>query len=74
MDIWQNALPLPDRLNLDFEFILLFSAHGKYDVSYKSNIVLYQQGGLLWIPPAIYKSSCQINVKYFPFDQQVSNY
>ncbi|RNA33865.1 acetylcholine receptor subunit beta-like 1 [Brachionus plicatilis] len=53
------------------DIILFNNAHGKYEVSYKCNVVLYQQGGVLWIPPAIYKSSCKIDVKYFPFDQQV---
>src|SRR6218665_2190843 len=46
------------------------SADGKYEVSYKPNVVIYQNGDVLWIPPAIYKSSCTIDVKYFPFDQQ----
>ena len=42
-----------------------------YDVGYKSNVVLYRVGSASWIPPAIFKSSCQIDVEYFPFDQQV---
>uniref|UniRef100_A0A1I8FQE3 Neur_chan_LBD domain-containing protein n=1 Tax=Macrostomum lignano TaxID=282301 RepID=A0A1I8FQE3_9PLAT len=46
------------------------------------DIVLYKQvtlmtkaglqstGKVLWEPPAIYKSSCQIDVEFFPFDSQ----
>jgi len=39
-------------------------------VSYKPNVVIHSDGSVLWIPPAIYKSSCTIDVKYFPFDEQ----
>ena len=52
--------------------MLLFfsSADGKYEVSYKPNVVVHSSGEVLWIPPAIYKSSCTIDVEFFPFDQQ----
>ena len=37
---------------------------------FKSNVLVYTDGTIIWLPPAIYQSSCQIDVTYFPFDQQ----
>ncbi|KAI3384447.1 hypothetical protein SNEBB_001282 [Seison nebaliae] len=53
------------------DIVLFNNADGNYEVSYKSNVVIYYYGAMLWVPPAIYKSSCYIDVKYFPFDEQV---
>lgn len=46
------------------------SADGKYEVSYEPNVVMVKDGMKLWIPISIYKSSCTIDVTYFPFDEQ----
>lgn len=44
------------------------SADGNYEVSFYSNVVVEHTGDMLWVPPAIYKSSCTIDVEFFPFD------
>lgn len=52
------------------DIVLFNNADGNYEVRYKSNILIYPNGEVLWVPPAIYQSSCTIDVTYFPFDQQ----
>lgn len=34
--------------------------------------VISSNGEVLWIPPAILKSTCAIDIKHFPFDLQVT--
>ena len=55
--------------------MLFNNADGNYEASYKSNAVLYSSAddgsNIVWIPPAIYKSSCTIDVTFFPFDEQI---
>ncbi|XP_006824192.1 neuronal acetylcholine receptor subunit beta-4-like [Saccoglossus kowalevskii] len=58
-----NMLWMPD--------ILLYNnADGPYDVEFMTNALVYSDGTVYWIPPAIYKSSCKINIEFFPFDEQ----
>ena len=47
-----------------------FSADGKYEVTLMTKASLNYTGEVVWKPPAIYKSSCKINVEWFPFDEQ----
>lgn len=46
------------------------SADGEYVVTTLTKAILTYTGKVLWNPPAIFKSSCEIDVRYFPFDQQ----
>ena len=52
-------------------FIPPCSADGGFEVSFKSNVIVNASGNIMWIPPSIFKSSCKIDVEYFPFDEQI---
>ncbi|XP_035273001.1 neuronal acetylcholine receptor subunit beta-2 [Anguilla anguilla] len=52
------------------DIVLYNNADGTYEVSFYSNAVVSYTGDIFWLPPAIYKSACKIEVKNFPFDQQ----
>jgi len=49
---------------------LVNSADGKFEVQFPSNVLIYNNGFVMWVPCTIYKSSCSIDVEYFPFDEQ----
>ncbi|XP_025414553.1 acetylcholine receptor subunit beta-like 1 [Sipha flava] len=65
-----QVLRLPPDKVWKPDIVLFNNADGNYEVRYKSNVLIRPNGELLWIPPAIYQSSCTIDVTYFPFDQQ----
>ncbi|KAF4532450.1 hypothetical protein B566_EDAN003025, partial [Ephemera danica] len=46
------------------------SADGNFEVTLATKATIYHGGLVEWKPPAIYKSSCEIDVEYFPFDEQ----
>lgn len=49
---------------------LCSSADGNFEVTLATKATLNYTGRVEWKPPAIYKSSCEIDVEYFPFDEQ----
>ena len=51
-------------------YLFSFSADGNYEVTIMTKAVLHYSGKVTWNPPAIYKSSCEIDVEFFPFDEQ----
>lgn len=50
--------------------LFVCSADGNYEVTLMTKAIVTYEGNVSWKPPAIYKSSCEINVEYFPFDEQ----
>ncbi|CAF3425142.1 unnamed protein product [Rotaria socialis] len=52
------------------DLVLFNNADGNYEVTLMTKATVYYDGRVIWEPPAIYKSSCTINVEFFPFDIQ----
>ncbi|XP_029688416.1 neuronal acetylcholine receptor subunit beta-4-like [Takifugu rubripes] len=65
-----NKLRIPSRLIWLPDIVLYNNADGTYEVTVFTNAIVLFNGSINWLPPAIYKSACKIEVKHFPFDQQ----
>ncbi|XP_031636447.1 acetylcholine receptor subunit beta-like 2 isoform X2 [Contarinia nasturtii] len=52
------------------DIVLFNNWDGNYEVTLMTKATLKYTGEVFWEPPAIYKSSCEINVEYFPYDEQ----
>lgn len=55
-------------------FFLFFffsnSADEGFDGTYPTNVVVRNNGSCLYVPPGIFKSTCKIDITWFPFDDQ----
>merc|ERR1719264_296782 len=52
------------------DIVLYNNADGNFEVTLATKATLYHTGLVEWKPPAIYHSSCEMDVEYFPFDEQ----
>ncbi|XP_037517519.1 acetylcholine receptor subunit alpha-like [Rhipicephalus sanguineus] len=52
------------------DIVLYNNADGNFEVTLSTKAQLNYTGRIQWKPPAIYKSSCEIDVEFFPFDEQ----
>lgn len=57
--------------NLVNLFANRFSADEKFDGTYPTNVVVRSNGSCNYIPPGIFKSTCKIDITWFPFDDQM---
>ncbi|XP_008008149.3 acetylcholine receptor subunit epsilon [Chlorocebus sabaeus] len=65
-----EILRVPSELVWLPEIVLENNIDGQFGVAYDANVLVYEDGSVTWLPPAIYRSVCAVEVTYFPFDWQ----
>jgi len=65
-----KLLRLPAESVWKPRLLLENSKDGSFDVSLMTNVLVWFNGTIEWLPPTLYKSSCTIKIAMFPFDQQ----
>uniref|UniRef100_A0A8B9HKX4 Cholinergic receptor, nicotinic, alpha 4b n=1 Tax=Astyanax mexicanus TaxID=7994 RepID=A0A8B9HKX4_ASTMX len=65
-----TSIRIPSELIWRPDIVLYNNADGDFAVTHLTKAQLFHDGRIKWKPPAIYKSSCSIDVTFFPFDQQ----
>uniref|UniRef100_A0A7E4VLX7 Nicotinic acetylcholine receptor alpha subunit 38 n=1 Tax=Panagrellus redivivus TaxID=6233 RepID=A0A7E4VLX7_PANRE len=52
------------------DLVLYNNADSSYNITISTKATIHYTGEVTWEPPAIFKSFCQIDVQWFPFDEQ----
>nr|XP_015213546.1 PREDICTED: neuronal acetylcholine receptor subunit alpha-2 isoform X1 [Lepisosteus oculatus]XP_015213552.1 PREDICTED: neuronal acetylcholine receptor subunit alpha-2 isoform X1 [Lepisosteus oculatus]XP_015213559.1 PREDICTED: neuronal acetylcholine receptor subunit alpha-2 isoform X1 [Lepisosteus oculatus] len=65
-----TSIRVPSEMIWVPDIVLYNNADGEFAVTHMTKAHLFYNGMVQWVPPAIYKSSCSIDVTFFPFDQQ----
>ncbi|NWS76774.1 ACH10 protein, partial [Crotophaga sulcirostris] len=65
-----DSIRIPSSYVWRPDIILYNNADDHFSGSMETNVVLRSNGFIMWDSPAITKSSCKVDVSYFPFDGQ----
>ncbi|XP_061616655.1 neuronal acetylcholine receptor subunit alpha-7-like isoform X1 [Phyllopteryx taeniolatus] len=65
-----DKLRLPAHLLWKPDILLYNSADERFDPTFHTKILVSSAGNCLFIPPGIFKSTCDIDLRWFPFDIQ----
>uniref|UniRef100_H3DFZ8 Cholinergic receptor nicotinic alpha 2 subunit n=1 Tax=Tetraodon nigroviridis TaxID=99883 RepID=H3DFZ8_TETNG len=67
-----TSIRVPSELIWVPDIVLYNNADGEFAVTHMTKAHLFHNGKIRWVPPAIYNSSCIIDVTFFPFDQHTA--
>ncbi|CAD5206774.1 unnamed protein product [Bursaphelenchus okinawaensis] len=64
-----------DLLHVPYELlwvpdIVLYNAEAANNITISTKATVYYTGDVVWEPPALFRTSCQMDVQWFPFDEQ----
>ncbi|XP_052555294.1 neuronal acetylcholine receptor subunit alpha-10 [Tympanuchus pallidicinctus] len=65
-----DSIRIPSSYVWRPDIVLYNNANERFGGSMETNVVLRSDGHIMWDAPAITKSSCKVDVSYFPFDGQ----
>ncbi|XP_049691028.1 neuronal acetylcholine receptor subunit alpha-9 isoform X3 [Accipiter gentilis] len=68
-----DSIRIPSNLVWRPDIVLYNKADDDFSEPVNTNVVLRYDGKITWDAPAITKSSCVVDVSYFPFDSQQCN-
>lgn len=66
----KSCLSLVISLSYASFAFFIYSADEGFDGTYPTNVVVRNNGSCLYVPPGIFKSTCKIDITWFPFDDQ----
>ncbi|XP_057186278.1 neuronal acetylcholine receptor subunit alpha-7 [Triplophysa rosa] len=65
-----TTVRFPDSLIWRPDILLYNSADERFDATFHTNVLVNSSGYCQYLPPGIFKSTCYIDVRWFPFDVQ----
>ncbi|KAM6448045.1 neuronal acetylcholine receptor subunit alpha-10 [Liasis olivaceus] len=65
-----DSIQIPSSYVWRPDIVLYNNADDQFTSSMETNVVIRCDGQIMWDSPAITKSSCKVDVSYFPFDAQ----
>ena len=70
----QQVCDREEFATLPIQKLSLSSADEAFDGTYHTNVIVTSEGMCTYIPPGIFKSTCKIDITWFPFDDQVNTF